>query len=114
MPKTKFIVLYTVSVLVSWLMTNGCEARWIQYDGDLEESASDKHKWKKGNEKDHHQSDFAKHEKNSEKGYESKHGYVQFIYHNFFLSLRFRSIYCFERCLKSVLSILSVLRLTCE
>lgn len=76
MSKIKIIVLCTVTVLVSWLITYG-EARWIQYDGDLEAAASDKHEWKKGNEKDHHQSDFAKHGKNSKKGYESKHGYVQ-------------------------------------
>lgn len=75
MSKIKIIVLCTVIILVSWLMINGCEARWIQYDGDLEAAASDKHGWKNANEKDHHQSDFAKHGKNSKKGYESKHGY---------------------------------------
>lgn len=85
MSKIKIFVLCTVTVLVSWLMSNGCEARCFQYDADLEASASDKHEWKNGNEQDHHQSDFAKHGKNSRKGYESEHRYVQFIYHNFFL-----------------------------
>lgn len=102
MSKIKIILLCTVTVLVSCLMTNGCEARRIQYDGDLEAAASDKREWKKGNKKDHHQSDSAEHGKNSKEGYESKHGYDQLIYHIFFHSLRFCSIHCFERCLKRI------------
>lgn len=111
MSKVKIIVLCTVIVLIGWLMANGCEARWIQHDDDLKATASDKHEWKKANEKSHHQSDFAKHGKNSKKGYESMHGYVQFINHNFFHSSGFvRSI-----ALKGVWkSFLRVLRMTHE
>lgn len=108
MSKVKIIVLCTVVVLISWLMASGCEARWIQYDGDLEATASDKHEWKKGNEKAHHQSDFAKHGKNSKKGYESMHGYVQFIYHNFFFFFfGSRSIHSSKGVLKRVLRVLN-------
>lgn len=74
MSKLTIIVVCTVTVLIGWLV-NDCDARRIQFD-DLEVAASDKHEWKKGDESDYHESDFAKHGKKGEKGYEQKHGYI--------------------------------------
>lgn len=53
-------------------LMNSCEARHIEADDDLEVAASE---WKKGEESDHHQSNYGKHGKKSEKGYDVKHGY---------------------------------------
>lgn len=91
MSKLTIIVACTVTVFVVWL-AYGCDARRIHLE-DLEVAASDKHERKKGAESDYHESDFAKHGKKDEKGYEKKHGYVSIIYQffssPFFCSLSF-------------------------
>lgn len=68
------IIVLVCTVFVSWLPYD-CDARRIHVD-DLEVAASGKHEWKKGDESDYHESDFAKHGKKDENGYDKKHGYV--------------------------------------
>lgn len=76
MSKVTIVVLCTVTVIFSYL-TYGCDAIRVY---DLDVAASEKHKeWKKGEESDHHQSDFNKHNEKGEKGYDKKHRYFTFI-----------------------------------
>lgn len=74
MSKTTIVVLCVSAVLVGCLAHYSQALRTGDYY-DLDVAASDKHEhWEKGGESDHHESDFAKHGKKGEKGYESKHG----------------------------------------
>lgn len=64
MSRLKIVIISVVAIVtVVSYMVNSCEARHIEAD-DLDVAASE---WKKGEESDHHQSDYDKHGKNTKK-----------------------------------------------
>lgn len=74
MSRLTIVVGCATFILVSYWM-NGCDARRIRFNDDLDVAASDHHQeWKKGEESDHHDSGYHKHGKKGEKGYDEKHG----------------------------------------
>lgn len=74
------MILCTAAVFVIFVATIGCDAHRIQVD-DLEVAASGKQEhWEKGGEAGHHENGHGEKGEKGEKGYESKHGYVLFLF----------------------------------
>lgn len=74
MSKVTF-VLFGCALVMLLALASDVSGRRIP--DDLESSASEKHKkYKNGHEAEHHESDHAKKGDQGDKGYESKHGYV--------------------------------------
>lgn len=74
------MILCTAAVFVIFVAAIGCDAHRIQVD-DLEVAASGKQEhWEKGGEAGHHESGHGEKGEKGEKGYESKHGYVLFLF----------------------------------
>lgn len=71
------IVLCSIAIIiVSHYYTPNCNAHRIQID-DLDVAPSNKQdQWEKGDESDHHQSDFAENTEKHKKGYDSKRGCI--------------------------------------
>lgn len=74
MSRLTFVICWaTIVLLVSYLI-NGCEARHIE-DESVDHSDENTSEWESSGESDYHQSDYDKHGKKSEKGYDEEHRY---------------------------------------